>query len=518
MPRKKSKFIKWAALILLLCLYPSLVHGKMVQLHEAQAVAENWIQFILERDGRWGEEQNPSLGQITELRRGNVLLGYCAAVQPRGYIVVSSLQNFAPIKAYSTDSDLDPSKEGGMAAMLKDDLESRAMFLIRKYGALDDANLEEFDKGTPQATWMLWSYLLQGGALSANLGSIRKDSRGQVGPLLETSWDQGPPYNDDCPDMGCGFAFNDNALVGCVPLGLAQIMRYYCWPPYFDWHYDWPNMLNRYVYDSGSNWFNDEQGNPVTQAQIDAVADLCRDPGTVIHIDYGCSSTGAYMCNWYYDDARDALEDHFFYSNPSWDEPVCEERDSYDFSEWWDMIVREIDYNRPMMFKLANSGGSFNHLVVIDGYDDTGGQTQIHANYGWDDAHTAWYALDSLDCDTAPGFQGGCELSEYELVRYIYPRTAIPNHGTLGPRNSVTDLHHYVYTDEDYCFDLIVEGGAWVQFLPETSLSCSLDSVAIYGRSPDETRFYSEGLPTRGMKVAANGEIRLWPGGGMIVH
>jgi len=79
-------------------------------------------------------------------------------------------------------------------------------------------------------------------------------------------------------------------------------------------------------------------------------------------------------------------------------------------------------------------------------------------------------------------------------------------------------LHHYVYTDEDNCFDLIVEGGAWVQFLPETSLSCYLDSVAIYGRSPDETRFYSEGLPTRGMKVAANGEIKLWPGGGMRVH
>ena len=93
-------------------------------------------------------------------------------------------------------------------------------------------------------------------------------------------------------------------------------------------------------------------------------------------------------------------------------------------------------------------------------------------------------------------------LNTCALVRWIYPRTAIPNHSTLGLRNSVTDLHHYVYTDEDNCFDLIVEGGAWVQFLPETSLSCYLDSGAIYGRSPDESRFYSEGLPTRGMKVA----------------
>lgn len=519
---KTNRWMKRAAPILLLSLIPAFVHGEMAQLDEAQTVAENWIQFIMERDGHWGGAESPAMGQMTELKRGDVLLGYFAPVQPRGYLVVSSLKNFAPIKAYSTDSDLDPFKEGGMAAMLKDDLEGRAKFLMRVYGGLDDENLKEFDKVTPQTTRLVWSCLLDGGSLSANLESIHKDGRGQIGPLLETSWHQRPPYNDDCPDHGCSWpsegSFNTNARVGCVPLAVSMIMRYFCWPPYYDWHYDWPNILNRYVWDSINLRFNDENGNPVTQAQIDAVADLCRDPGRVMDIEYGCSGTSANMCHWYYDDARDALEDHFFYSNPDWDEPECEYRDDFSFGEWWDMIVWEIDHNRPMLFRARNPDAGFSHVLVIDGYDDTGGQTLVHANYGWDNAHTTWYTLDDLDCDNSAGFQGGCELSEYALVRWIYPRTAIPNTGTLGPRNSVTDLHHYVYLDEDYCFDLIVEGGAWVQFLPGTSLACYWDSVAIYGRSPDETRFYSEGLPTRGMKVAANGEIKLWPGGGMRVH
>ena len=90
--------------------------------------------------------------------------------------------------------------------------------------------------------------------------------------------------------------------------------------------------------------------------------------------------------------------------------------------------------------------------------------------------------------------------------------------GTLGPRNSSTDLPHYIYCDVIF-LSTTIQGGAWVQFLPGTSVTAGSGAlVTINGRSPAETRFYSEGLPTRGLKVAGGGKIVLHPNGGIRVH
>ncbi|MDH7487803.1 MAG: C10 family peptidase [Anaerolineae bacterium] len=482
---------------------------------EARTVAENWLRLIVERDGQWSGEKHPAIDNFTEFKRGDLLLGYYASVKPQGYIIIAALKDFAPIQAYSTDSNLDPNREDekGMGALLKDVLERRISLLIERFGGLDQLKVEEIGGYAPQANRRAWSYLLEGGStLRSNLLSMNAQV-GRVGPLLRTSWHQRPPYNNECPNMGCTWDsygnFNQNAVVGCVPLAMAQIMRYYAWPPYFDEYYDWPNMLNRYKYEN--NWFVDQNGHPVTQAQIDAVADLCADAGSVIHIDYGCSGTGAFMCNWAYDDARDAFEDHFFYSNPGNDEPQCEERDSYDFNTWWNMIREEIDHNRPMMYRIANH--DFDHLIVVDGYDNTGGQYLVHANYGWDDGHTAWYTLDQFDCNGI----GACDWGSYEMTRFIYPRTGLCGVAwvNLGPRNSATDLHHYVYCDVTL-LNVTIQGGAWVQFLPGTSIMGG--SASIEGRSPAETRLFSDGLPTRGLKVAGGGKIKLYPSGSIRVH
>lgn len=504
---------------------PAPPYRHIATLEEARAVAENWLRFIVERDGHWGGARSPSIGEFTDFRRGDLLLGYYASVEPQGYIIISSLKDFAPIKAYSTTSNLDPDKEVGMCDLLKDALERRNGFLIDSFGGLDEVSLQELDKLTLDANRLAWSYLLRdGSALSSHLRSIHVESVGPVGPLLESHWAQGPPYNDDCPDLSCPGAFNHNALVGCVPLAMAQVMRYYAWPPFYDWTYDWPNMLvNEAHYDTANNWYNDENGIPWTQAQIDAVADLCYDAGRVLGgIEYGCSSTSAYICNWYYHDAQDAFEDDFYYDTDG-NEPECEDRDDYDYEEWWNMIKNEIDHNRPMAYGIENSDNEFFHAIVVDGYDDSGGQHRVHANYGWGvNWHNNWYDLDWFDCDTAYGWNLRCDWEEEELIRYIYPRNGLcgTHSGTLGPWGGPETLHHYVYCDATSS-NLIVQGGARVQFLPGTSITCSANTVEIYGKAAGplgETRFFSEGPPTRGLKVDAGGKIKLHPNGSIRVH
>ncbi len=497
-------------------------NAQTATLAEAEIVAKNWIGFISKRDGSWGGSKAPSVKYVQEFKRGTMKLGYFAAVKPHGFIIISSIKDFMPIKAYSATDDMVPSSEIGMCALLKDVLENRIKFLVHRFGGIKPSNLRNLHKFTPERNRSMWSALSADGSAtqSESIGIAPKGS-GKVGPLLKTNWHQMPPYNNDCPDQGCLWSshFNSNALVGCVPLAMAQIMRFFSWPPSFnDHYYDWPNMLNEYTYSSYFNWFYDETGRLVTLHQIDEVAQLCSDAGSVLHIDYGCDSTTAPMCDFWVADARDGFEDHFHYSSPDEDEPVCEEADSYGKDEWYAMICHEIDRNRPMLFRIANDSENFDHVVVVDGYDSV---NLVHVNYGWADAHTAWYKFDDFDCDSAAGFQDGCEWTKYEMIRYIYPRGGIYGtfNGVFSPKNDPGDFPQYIYGDLSSS-GLTVQGGAWVQFLPGVVMSCSANTIEIDGRdkTTGDTRFFSNGDPTIGFGVGGNGKIKMYANGAMRVY
>ena len=167
------------------------------------------------------------------------------------------------------------------------------------------------------------------------------------GVLLCSRWHQRDPYNPLCPtgDTGCTDCCPDEpyicspsfpTLVGCVATAGAQIMNYWSWPPYgvgsdsYNWdgddscdgntgggalsatfsdYYDWRHMVNQYVWDSGQNRWEDENGNPLTQAHLDAVAELCYEVSVDVEMDYGVCGSGAST-----EDMEDVYEDHYRYS------------------------------------------------------------------------------------------------------------------------------------------------------------------------------------------------------------
>ena len=127
--------------------------------------------------------------------------------------------------------------------------------------------------------------------------SSAKKATEVVSPLLLTSWNQSPYYNDYCP---MDTEKNERTVVGCVATAMAQVLKYweapisgygsysYTHPTYgnisADFEnttYDWANMP--FVLTSASS-----------PAQVDAVAKLMYHCGVSVQMNYGVESSGAY--------------------------------------------------------------------------------------------------------------------------------------------------------------------------------------------------------------------------------
>lgn len=226
-----------------------------------------------------------------------------------------------------------------------------------------------------------------------------------VGPLITTQWDQGAPYNNDCPMIG-----NEHALTGCVATAMAQIMNYHEWPASAEgtgsytigadgtpqsvnmsqYTFDWANMADKY----DGNESPDEQN---------AVAQLMAACGAGVQMQYGTGASSAYDS-----DVAESL-----INNMGYDKNVSFVlRDIYSNKEWINLMKAELQAGRPILY-----GGSSEllngHAFVCDGYapDDF-----FHINWGWGGLYDNYYKLDLL----YPGDSG-----EYGSTGFSYQQDAV---------------------------------------------------------------------------------------------
>lgn len=208
-----------------------------------------------------------------------------------------------------------------------------------------------------------------------------------VEPLVTTKWDQGSPYNNDCPVI----ANHQRALTGCVATSAAQIMNYHKWPDKakgtgsytakgktetvdmtkFD-PFDWGNMADTY-------------DRAATKEQKAAVANLMAACGAAARMGYGLDASGAQT-----PDVATGLINNFDY-DPKISYIM---RDIYTTDEWVSMIKGELVGKRPVLYAgSTNEGG---HAFVCDGYDAS---NRFHFNWGWSGYSDGYYLLDLLHFD-----------------------------------------------------------------------------------------------------------------------
>ena len=265
-----------------------------------------------------------------------------------------------------------------------------------------------------------------------------------VGPLVQTVWNQDAPFNNLCPLDG-----NARSYTGCVATSMSQVMKYFNYPNqgqgrisydceslgtalslnFADLTLDWNNMIANY---NGS----------YTEAQGNAVATLMQAAGYSVQMNYSAYESGALSGR-----IPTALVNYFNYDKGV----TYATRDMFTYTQWAQMIYDNLKNVGPVIYD--GSGDDGGHSWVCDGFRNG----YFHMNWGWGGMSDGYYLLDSLS-PSSLGIGGGMGNFNYnqDVILNIKPAS-----GTSGtPQSevyisgtvwgSVSGSALYLFKDELY--------------------------------------------------------------------
>jgi hypothetical protein len=260
----------------------------------------------------------------------------------------------------------------------------------------------------------------------AETGILSKSSvSSAVQPLISSTWNQSPYYNDKFPYFVIPEYSHKKAVVGCVAVVMGQLMNYYEHPQkgygkrwYYSestdsllsaWHdttyYDYENMPDSLCTKSGTLTAYADQVKDVSlflyQCAVSVEMELLSD---------GSSSS--------YGDMIYALISHFDYGTTM----VQKEKADTTDEGWKNMIKQELDAGRPLPYRGQGTSG---HAFLLDGYQTTT-STYFHFNWGWGGYYDGWFLLSALN--PAEGYeytdlQAGIfniQPNSDDITRYAY--------------------------------------------------------------------------------------------------
>ncbi|MHC4086148.1 MAG: C10 family peptidase [Planctomycetota bacterium] len=481
-------------------MFISEARAEIVTTDKALLVANNWINTIIRKKGSWGDADSAYIDSIRQFKRGDRVLGYFCNVEPVGYIIVSLRKEFAPVKAYSARTELEPDMDEGMADLLKDKMERILDKVEERFGSITTAQSEDVSELFEVDYREAWEQL------EADVPPIEKANVGteaasdyveggdyQEGDiLLDTRWHQGHPYNLFCPAPPPGSDCTDaHCTVGCNATAGAQALRHWCWPPYgengspYTDIYEWWNIPNTLSGSSPSEQIN-------ATAELNYEVGIAAQPPSSYCVNNGCGTAS------HIKEMRPGYIDHFRY-NPGSSIP---ERINYTPSTWFNLIKAQLNANRPMTYGITD------HAIVCDGWQEIGSPfiiKQYHMNYGWGGDADLWYTLDSLP-----------DWTEEHLLADHFPDPEIGS--TVISGTYLKNAFPYRYFDRDATagFTTTFASGNYLQFLNGIRLRAT-GYVRIESTVTDNTRIYSGGNPRTGIRLYS-GDMILTSGGSLKVY
>jgi|GEM_PF-3559415 len=347
-------------------------------------------------------------GQLSSQTVTDTVCYYVFGIKNNGFVIVSGDDAAMPVLGYSDNGNYDPNNLAPAFTYWMNCLQAQITYAIdnklpqseivqQAWGNYLDVN------GDPaQSSWVADSIIIQ--------------------PLVQTTWNQTPPYNNLCPTVVNSPNSNDLAYTGCVATAMAQIMKFYNYPtqgqgqssPYTTnapssitipavnfstTTYDWANMLDSYI------------GGETSQQQ-NAVATLMYQCGASVQMDYQQNESSALTPN-----AAQALVNYFNYDASI----LLKYRKYYADTAWTAMLRQQLDQHHPILYAGtdASNGG---HAFVCDGY---GVHNYFHFNWGWGGYQNGYYLTSALNPGTGGAGSGTGVYSDNQNIII----NIIPNNG-----------------------------------------------------------------------------------------
>ena len=332
---------------------------------EKQALEEAQ-QFVASHNNRKSTPTVKSAGQVSGLYLFNVSGN-------GGFVIVSNDDQTIPILGFGESGNIAP-----------DDLPDNMRAWLQSYA--------------DQIAW-LQSNGKDSKDTNNRSRAPRRTAKTAIGPLVETRWDQGSPYNDLCPTID-----GEHAVTGCVATTVAQIMYYHYAHNGFSaestdipgytisvekkdhtivsldvsglgaTNFAWSDMTTTYGKGSATNAKN-------------AVAKLMLYCGTALKMEYGLSANGG--SGAYSEAIPYALKTFFGYDGGI---QHCY-RKNYSYTTWVDLIYNELVANRPVALGGQSTGGG--HSFICDGYKYDNAD-YFHINWGWAGSSDGYFQLSVL--------------------------------------------------------------------------------------------------------------------------
>ena len=245
------------------------------------------------------------------------------------------------------------------------------------------------------------------------LRRAKSDTKYFIPTLLASRWNQGDPYNLQCPSYTENGQTHDHSATGCVATGMAQVMYFWKWPasspaiPSYSYNWSGQQRTLDALPPVEFKWddMTDTYSSMSSQASKDAVSTLMRYVGQSINMGYGPAS-GAWAGN-----PPQKLVQYFDYDpNLFW-----VDHSAYTFQEWVDLIYHELSEGRPVLISGDTSDLTGGHEWVCDGYDGNG---LFHQNWGWGGMSDGYFVLTVMSPDNQ-GIGGSTSSDGYSMSHTI---------------------------------------------------------------------------------------------------
>ena len=353
------------------------LHAGSVDQQKAQNVGTRFLSATAVGQ-RNADVQLNLVSVATDLSRGAVDYYVFNVKGGEGFVIVAGDDRVKPVLAYSTTGEYNPRDVAeGFAYTLN--AFQQEIHYVREHDII----------ATPDIVAEWKSVMATGNILPG------RTARSVVGPLCQTIWNQNFPYSSQCPEDEEGSG--GHVYAGCVATAMAQVMKYYDWPPQGTGSHTYnPQGYSQQTANFGDTEYHFELmplalDSTSTEDEIFYIAQFQHHCGIAVDMQYSGSGSGAYS-----DDMPNALRNYFRYncdghvSNDNW-----WGWGGYTNEEWAQMLKEGgLDELIPLYYSGQDDNWQGGHAFVCDGYDEN---DYFHFNWGWSGRDDAWCPIGALN-------------------------------------------------------------------------------------------------------------------------